>query len=182
MKYEVLKEFISNKSCRHLRKGEIYEASTTGKNVEALIKGGFIKELKEVELSGQHVGEQGDHYSINITGVGVFPHKLSPMTTTELVKQAASVGLSFKDEEEARIFIKKMKAYQVIRKDAKGFEPDWENENQHKYVGGFGCRGLDYQNMFSWRDLGQIYFKTEEDIRNSQKLHREEWLTLLGDE
>lgn len=182
MKYEVLKEFISNKSCRHLRKGEIYEVSTTGKNVKALIKGGFIKMIEEVELSGQHVGKEGPNYSINITGIGVFPYKLLPMTTTELVKQAASVGLSFKDEEEARTFIKKMKAYQVIRKDAKGFEPDWENENQEKYIGGFGSRGLDYEGIYSWRDLGQIYFETVEDVKNSQKIHREEWLTLLGDE
>lgn len=183
MKYKVLKEFISNKSFKHYKVGDIYEISIAGKNTEALIENGFIEEIKEkVKLSGQYVEGGGHFYLLELDVLGPHPNKVQSLSGSLLRNAAASIGLSFETEDECRDFIKKMKAYQVIRRDAKGFEPDWEDKGQRKLIGGLRGQKLTWYCIYDWKDLGQIYFETEEDIEKSLKVHRQEWLTLLGGE
>lgn len=91
-------------------------------------------------------------------------------------------GNYFNTREEAINHIDYLIALQTIKDDAKGFVPDWKNSDQSKY---YGC----YSNSANYLILnwgyhlqyqGVIYFKTREDIKESFKKHRKEWLTVLG--
>lgn len=93
-----------------------------------------------------------------------------------------SIGNYFRTEEEAEKYGDYLIALQIIKDDAKGFVPDWKNDNQLKYCGFYHY----VKNVFiydygcSVQVQGAIYFKTKEDIEESFKKHRKEWLTVLG--
>lgn len=76
----------------------------------------------------------------------------------------------------------KLIAQQVIEDDAKGFKPEWGDEEQEKYYGYYAHRhnSLHSECDYVYQRQGVIYFKTEEDIEESFKKHRTEWLIVLG--
>lgn len=92
------------------------------------------------------------------------------------------VGNYFRTKEEAKKVIEKLEAYEVIRRDAKGFKPDWWDDEQDKWSGIYNHydEKLESTRSLSYRDVGQIYFASREDVEASFKEHRKEWLTLFN--
>ena len=92
----------------------------------------------------------------------------------------SEIGTVFKTREEAEKYIEYLKAKEIIKQDTKGFKPDWKNKTQAKY---FGCWGslmerkrFDYEYIFK---NSEIYFQSEEDIKESFKKHPKEWKAYL---
>lgn len=93
-----------------------------------------------------------------------------------------SIGNDFKTEEEAKKYRDYLIALQTIKDDAKGFEPDWEDWGQDKYYGYYSHSNgfLGCSNSFTHQGQGIIYFKSKEDLKESLKKHRKEWMIVLG--
>ena len=73
-------------------------------------------------------------------------------------------------------------ALQTIKDDAEGFVPDWEDENQRKWYGycNRGGKELLISAICSSQHQGATYFETKKKLQHSQKVHKAEWLTVLG--
>lgn len=96
------------------------------------------------------------------------------------VKNIKDLGLLFKTKEEAEKYLEYLKAKAIIKQDAKGFNPDWENNSERKYLGfwDFDEDRFDWLPRNSFKEAF-IYFKSREDIEESFKKHPEEWKTYL---
>lgn len=91
-----------------------------------------------------------------------------------------AIGNYFKTEEEAEKHLAYLKAKEVIRQDAKGFKPDWTDEEQMKFSGYWkkSTAKLDYTWERTFKS-STIYFKSIEDIEESLKEHSGEWIIYL---
>lgn len=90
-------------------------------------------------------------------------------------------GNYFKNEWEAEKVAQHFNDYLVLLRDTKGFEPDWNNEDEIKYqVGCDATTGeleIGSQWGFSWTD---IYFRTRADVKASIEKHGDIWKRYLG--
>lgn len=93
-----------------------------------------------------------------------------------------SIGNDFKTIEEAKEYKKYLVALQIIKDDAKGFEPDWGSTSLRKVYGFYDhvCSDIDYAIDYDYKNQGSIYFNSAEGIKDSFKKHRKEWLIVLG--
>lgn len=73
-----------------------------------------------------------------------------------------------------------LKAKAIIKQDAKGFKPDWENPSQKRFFGYFNMidKTLCHFNIGENRE-SKIFFGSEEDIKESFKKHPKEWKAYL---
>lgn len=98
----------------------------------------------------------------------------------ELDKNRKAIGNYFETIEEAEKYLEYLKAKETIRKDTKGFKPDWNNSNEAKYYGvwNFDREKTEY---FAWDvyKSSDIFFKSIEDIEESFEKHPEEWKVYL---
>lgn len=97
-----------------------------------------------------------------------------------LIANLKSIGNYFETREEAGKYLKYLRAKEVIKQDTKGFKPDWNNDDENKYLGFWD---LD-EDKLDWlpRSIfieATIYFKSREDIEESFDKHPEEWKTYL---
>jgi hypothetical protein len=97
------------------------------------------------------------------------------------VKNIKDLGLLFKTVEKTKKYLKYLKAKEIIKQDAKGFKPDWNNGDEAKFFGYWdfileepGC-GLDYR-----AKTPNVYFQSSKDIKESFEKHPEEWKTYLS--
>ncbi|MDO4871833.1 MAG: hypothetical protein Q4A27_00145 [bacterium] len=96
------------------------------------------------------------------------------------VKNIKDLGLLFKTVEKTKKYLKYLKAKEIIKQDAKGFKPDWNNGDETKFFGYWDFileepgHGLDYR-----AKTPNIYFQSPKDIKESFKKHPEEWKTYL---
>ena len=103
-----------------------------------------------------------------------------------VIENLKSLGLLFKTEEEAEKYLEYLKAKTVIKQDTKGFKPNWNDTKQIKYscsydedrFTGYGCVKPVIEKT-STKMGALIYFKSEEDIKESLKKHPEEWRKYL---
>lgn len=106
----------------------------------------------------------------------------------EIVEQRKLIGNYFETKEEAEKYLEYLKAKVVIKRDTKGFKPDWTDKKTRKYYGYWDFeRG--FKNYFeggkpSWDSLqttkeSNIYFESWEDIEKSFAKHPEEWKAYL---
>lgn len=131
----------------------------------------WFEEVKELEQI-YYVDNLGGYVSkIEKNQFAIFP---------ALIANLKSIGNYFETEEEAKKYLEYLKAKTIIKQDAKGFKPDWKNKTQAKY---FGCwdslmerKRFDYEYTFK---NSEIYFQSEEDIKESFEKHPEEWKTYL---
>ena len=98
------------------------------------------------------------------------------------LKLRKSIGNYFETREEAESYLDFLKAKEVIKQDAEGFKPDWNNSDQPKYFGRYG--GLIEKRTLDWNitrtyEYSTIFFRTLEDIMDSFKKHPNEWRTYL---
>lgn len=105
-------------------------------------------------------------------------HLLNSFPT--LIANLKSIGNYFETREEARKYLKYLKAKTIIKQDTKGFKPDWNNGDETKFFGYWDFileepgRGLDYR-----AKTPNIYFQSPKDIKESFAKHPEEWKTYL---
>lgn len=103
-----------------------------------------------------------------------------------VIENLKSLGLLFKTEEEAEEYLEFLKAKEVIKQDTKGFKPNWNDTKQIKYscfydedrFTGHRCVKPVIEKT-STKMGALIYFKSEEDIKESLEKHPEEWRTYL---
>lgn len=193
-KYKLLKELplykagelfhISpNGNLVHTDRGELVYQKNLLKAHPEILEEWFEKivERPKVELSGQYIPEyRGKYYAICAGRASIVTeyYNYDPMVT----EKAAALGLSFETKKECQKFIDRLEAYQILRRDAKGFEPDWKNYAQKKWSGwyDYDLNMLSSGDTLSCQSIGDICFATEEDVRESFENHRKEWLTVLG--
>lgn len=99
----------------------------------------------------------------------------------EVDRQYAAIGNIFHTKKEAEAALQRLKDLATVKKDAKGFVPDWSDADQAKYS--IYCS--QYLSQLSvntgWSAQAPVlYFRTKEDARNSIRQHKAEWLRLLG--
>ena len=73
-------------------------------------------------------------------------------------------------------------ALQIIKDDAEGWIPDWEDCSEKKWFGYYNyfSNKLDINYSSSHQIQGVIYFETKKKLQHSQEVHKAEWLTVLG--
>lgn len=99
---------------------------------------------------------------------------------TRFMEKYKSVGNYFETREEAEKYLGYLKAKEVIRKDTKGFKPDWTDEDEAKYWGRWDYYHNKPDEDYNYQHKKTtIYFKLKEDIKESFKNHPEEWKTYL---
>nr|DAS13953.1 MAG TPA: hypothetical protein [Caudoviricetes sp.] len=115
------------------------------------------------------------YYILDIWGVYNEKYEVE-----SLLKNRKEIGNYFKTEEEAEEYLAYLKAKAVLKEDTKGFKPDWTDEEQNKYS---GCwKWLSTKLDYTWEKTyksSTIYFKSEQDIKESFKKHPEEWKIYL---
>ena len=98
----------------------------------------------------------------------------------ELENDRKSIGNYFETEEEAEKYLEYLKAIEIIKRDTKGFQPNWNNSKQDKF---YGYYFSDEENIYySWTrkaKSAEIYFKSKKDIEESFTKHQNEWKTYL---
>lgn len=98
-----------------------------------------------------------------------------------LIANLKSIGNYFETKEEAEKYLEYLKAKVIIKQDTKGFKPDWNNNDEEKYLGFWDLEEdkLDWLPRIIFIEA-TIYFKSREDIEESFKKHPEEWKTYLN--
>lgn len=91
-----------------------------------------------------------------------------------------AIGNYFKTKEEAEKYLEYLKAKAIIKKDTKGFRPDWNDENDRKYCGFWDSTKKEFEYMcISNLQSDSIYFNIADDIVESFEKHPKEWKTYL---
>lgn len=97
-----------------------------------------------------------------------------------VIESLKSIGLLFETEEEAERHIDYLMAKEVIKQDAKGFKPDWQNADEERYCGKWDFDDeIPHISILNIFKAPQIYFKSKKDIQESFKKHPEEWKAYL---
>lgn len=97
-----------------------------------------------------------------------------------LSRRRKAIGNIFETKEEAEKYLAYLKAKTIIKKDAKGFKPNWQDTDEDKWCGVWDIIHKEVSTHITW--YGQedtIYFKSKEDVEESLKQHSEEWKTYL---
>lgn len=99
----------------------------------------------------------------------------------ELDKNRKAIGNYFETIEEAEKYLEYIKAKEVIKKDTKGFKPDWNNEDENRYRGCWDFKKGTTSWMYEYGTFKEplIFFKSVEDIKESFEKHPEEWKVYL---
>ena len=87
----------------------------------------------------------------------------------------------FDTREEAEKHLAYLKAKAIIKKDAKGFKPDWNNEDENRYRGCWDLKKDTTSWMYEFGTFREplIFFKSVKDIKESFEKHPNEWKTYL---
>ena len=87
-----------------------------------------------------------------------------------LSRRRKAIGNIFETEEEAKKYLEYLKAKVIIKQDTKGFKPDWNNNDEEKYLGFWDLEEdkLDWLPRIIFIEA-TIYFKSREDIEESFK-------------
>lgn len=131
----------------------------------------WFEEIKEPEQI-YYIDNLGGYVSkIEKNRSAIFPTRIANLK---------SIGNCFETEEEAEKYLEYLKAKEIIKQDAKGFKPDWNNGDETKFFGYWDFileepgHGLDYR-----AKTPNIYFQSPKDIKESFKKHPNEWRTYL---
>lgn len=102
------------------------------------------------------------------------------------IRTMRELGMLFDTWLEADEKLAYLKAKAIIKQDTKGFKPNWNNTKQIKYSCSYdedrftGSRCVKPVIEKTSTKMGAlIYFKSEEDIKESLKNHPEEWRKYL---
>lgn len=122
--------------------------------------------------------EEVEDYFYITTGGSVW--LCSKNEDKELDKNRKAIGNYFETIEEAEKYLEYLKAKEVIKKDTKGFNPNWEDKDEDRFMGCWDFKRkrarFDYGDAFK---TPEIYFKSREDISESFEKHPNEWKAYL---
>lgn len=174
-----MKKYVLKKDLPFAKKGEIYESRVLDDGEEYLFFGEI--KVKDIDNFGEwfeEIKEPKRIYYANDFGCNVA--NMTENNNSIIRKSLKSVGNHFETYEEAKAYLEYLKAKTIIKQDAKGFKPDWNNEDEKKYYGFWDFEWNDPQ----WKiadtiKRADIYFKRWEDIDKSFNKHPEEWKTYL---
>lgn len=145
----------------------------------------YISDIKKFDKWFKEVENISDHFYIILGGkVAAIKYidfsfdKETEQQYMDKKDECKSVGNYFKTKEEAEKYLEYLKAKTIIKQDTKGFEPNWNNSKQKKYLGRY-C-GLIRKQALDWTVINTytystIFFRTLKDIKESFKKHPEEW-------
>lgn len=97
-----------------------------------------------------------------------------------LSRRRKAIGNIFETREEVEKYLAYLKAKTIIKKDAKGFKPNWQDTDEDKWCGVWDIIHKEVSTHITW--YGQedtIYFKSREDVEESFEKHPDEWKTYL---
>ena len=136
------------------------------------------KDIRMFPLWFEEVEEPKQTYYIDSLGGWVSKLELTNFLT--LIENLKAIGNCFKIQEETEKCIKYLKAKEVIKQDAKGFKPDWQNADEERYCGKWDFDDeIPHISILNIFKAPQIYFKSKKDIQESFEKHPEEWKTYL---
>lgn len=127
----------------------------------------------------EEIEEPEEYFIINFLHLKIT--KISTDFFAEwVIENLKSLELLFRTEEEAEKYLKYLKAKEIIKQDAKGFKPDWDDDEEAKYSGywDYFYEKFNLISTYLVKD-STIYFKSEEDIKESFKKHPKEWKAYL---
>ena len=109
-----------------------------------------------------------------------FWEKKAEKEYQQKIDKCKSIGNYFETQEEALKHFEYLRAKTIIKESVKGFKPDWEDIREEKYYGFWdtSAKKLDCIKI-SILQADRIYFKTEDDIKESFEKHPDEWKTYL---
>ena len=146
-------------------KEEIYQLKI-GYNV-AETHNEWFKEIKESE----------EYFYITTDGFVYFAIKGKDK---ELEINRKAIGNYFETKEEAKKYLGYLKAKEVIKQDAKGYELNSGDYWKRSYFCYYSYENKNICINYSQRaKRPDIYFESEEDIKESLKNHPEEWKIYL---
>jgi hypothetical protein len=163
---------------------EVYQFKV-GENVSEMFDKWF-EEIKEPELPKEF-------FCIDIDKVICYDYSYfssNENTRQEYIRfmeKYKSVGNFFETREEAEKYLEYLKAKTIIKEDAKGFKPNWNDNSEIKYFGYLHFEKIEFgivakENKFGRERMNKtttIYFQSEEDIKDSFEKHYKEWNTYL---
>lgn len=179
MKYKVLKEFLTVKNPRWLNPGEIIDAQPSGARICALLEKGYIEMVPEQPKTVDDLKEGDKYYSISSDGF--ITTEIYRLETQYEDGQRIALGNAFLTRKEAEKELARRKAETILKRDTKGFKPDWNDRLQSKFHVAYFAEAhrLSYAWTTSIND-GLIYFASEEDVMESINKHSREWKRVLG--
>lgn len=159
--------------------GEIFESRILDDGKEYMFWGEIkIQNIKNFDEWFEEIPEPKWAYHINDHGDSISCIRVGSLPSSE--RYLKEVGNYFETEEEAEKYLEYLKAREVIKKDAKGFKPDWNNKYKPKYWGYWNFYNNKIDSNFTFLSKSKdIYFKSSEDIKESFKKHPKEWKTYL---
>ncbi len=122
---------------------------------------------------------EDDEYSF-LSGAGYIGRSTEQADTVGDYRY--NTGNYFFTKKEAEQHKAYLLALQIIKDDVEGFAPDWENSHEKKWFGYYDHeqKKINTSAMSLCQTQGVIYFKTHDKLQHSQKVHKAEWLTVLG--
>ena len=116
--------------------------------------------------------------------IDFFRKEIAKVSEKEIMGYAIdnvrSLGLLSETEEEAEKHLAYLKAKAIIKKDTKGFKPDWQDTDEDKWCGAWDIIHKEVSTHVTWYSQEDIiYFKSKEDVEESYEKHPEEWKTYL---
>lgn len=163
--------------------GEIFESRILDDGKEYMFWGEIkTQNIKNFDEWFEEIEEPKIYFTIDI-----YKSKFKEINTDYYsgwsaleVKNIKDLGLLFKTKEEIDKFIAYLKAKAIIKQDTKGFNPNWEDKDENRFIGCWDFKRkkarFDYGDTFK---TPEIYFKSREDISESFEKHPEEWRTYL---
>ena len=180
-KYKLLKDLP------FAEEGAIFREWTgerSGKEEKALVNTNnltttlWVEDIKYFNEWFEEVGEPEWVYYINEFGGDVNSVRVADIP--RIRANLKSTGNYFETREEAEKYLEYLKAKGVIKQDAKGFKPDWNNRNEPKHYGRWNYYNNKPNCSFNYQlKKTTISFRSEEDLRESFAKHPEEWKTYL---
>lgn len=140
----------------------------------------WFEEVEETEVPDEFYIPAVYSDKRKIEAIKVNDMVSSSSTLRTIFLNNSEIGSAFKNKEETEKYIEYLKAKAIIKKDTKGFEPNWNNLEQIRFFGhwDFEFKKPTRGSSFTRKET-TIYFETVKDIEESFERHPEEWITYL---
>lgn len=146
----------------------------------------WFEEIPEETKTVYDLSSGDECWAVFTSDFGYVPKKIEFGKLAETLRQTGSLYLT---REEAKQDIAWNMAREVLRRDTKGFKPDWTDDLQDRFCVSFylfcGNRTkchlghLQVENA-KWSITREIYFASQADAEASIKAHEKEWKIYLG--